>query len=194
MFFKLVKLFLYPLILFFWSPYRIVVTLWNSRILAKGRWSEYLGYGVSESINQLFYKTQIININRYGRNGISPYLSLGNYHLGNWWHLSLPASYIYFAMGAVLPLASLFGWLSIHFIWLTDPLINNSNFLITLMLALFSTTFFTNMFVTQNYNALGWIFFPLVLWALHNEFIFLRSIKDNKKFQEKNHIPNVMNI
>lgn len=171
--FTLIRFIFYPIILLFWGPYRLIVTLWNSRILAKGKWSDYISFGVPQSLNQLFYRTQIINIDRYGRNGISPYLSLGNYHLGYWWHLSLPASYIYYAMGAVLPIFSLFGWLFMHSFWLIDPNTDINYFFLVIILVTFSSTFFANTFVIQNYNSLGWILFPLAMWALHNEFIFL---------------------
>lgn len=175
-FLKILRLVINPIVLLFWGPYRFLVTLWNARILAKGKWSDYISFGVAQSINQLFYRTQIINIDRHGRNGISPYLSLGNYHIGYWWHLSLPASYIYHVMGAVLPISSLFGWLFMHFLWLIDQSIDVNHFFLVLSLALFSSTFFANMFVVQNYNALGWLFFPLTLWALTNEHFFLLPI------------------
>lgn len=175
-YFTLIRLAINPLMLLFWGPYRFIFTLWNSRVLARGRWSDYISFGVPQSINQLFYRTQIININRHGRDGISPYLSLGDYSLGYWWHLSLPSSYIYYVMGAVLPIASLFGWLFMHFFWLIEPSIDIKHFYLVLMLALFSSTFFANMFVVQNYNALGWLFFPLALWALINDYFFLLPI------------------
>jgi hypothetical protein len=162
----LIRLPVYPIVLLFWGPYRLVATLWSARVLARGKWQEYVGFGVSQSINQLFYRTQILNIDRYGRDGISPYLSLGKYPLGYWWHLSLPASYLYWVMGAVLPLASLFGWLGIHFFWFIDPNIDVMLAGLVLVLALFSSTFYANAFVVQNYNALGWILFPLGLWAM----------------------------
>jgi hypothetical protein len=162
----LIMLPFYPVTLLFWGPYRLAATMWNARVFAKGRWSEYMGFSALHSINQLFYRTQILNIDRYGRSGISPYLSLGNFPIGNWWHISLPASYLYWIMGGVLPLVSLFGWWSMHFFWFIDPNIDLYWGGIVLFLTLFSSSFFANTFVTQNYNALGWLFFPLGLWGM----------------------------
>jgi hypothetical protein len=58
------------------------------------------------------------------------------------------------------------GWWFLHFLWFqTEHWIN---VLLLLILALFSTTFYANIFYRQNYNVLGWFFFPAALFGLLN--------------------------
>ena len=153
----------YPITLMFTMPVSLIRTLWESRILMDGKWSQYNGFRVANSINCLFYRTQMMNIDYYGRGGVSPHIGLGNYNLSHWYHHSLVSLYIYSALGAVLPLLSLFFWLLLHLIWLNTS-ISPYSFVILIMV-LFSTGFYANAFILQNYNALGWAFFPVGIWG-----------------------------
>ena len=65
------------------------------------------------------------------------------------------------------------GWLLTHLIWLkyTSALWCIS----IILLALMSTTFYANLFVYQNYNVLGWLFFPLGLYGLFTSNWLLAS-------------------
>jgi len=173
---NLTRIVFYPITLLLWGPYRLFVTLWNARVLANGKWSNYIGFKVDTSINHLFYWTQAVNIDRYGRNGVSPHLGLGDYYLGKWWHLSLPSTYLYKSWGAILPLYSLFAWLSIHFLWLDGTSVEYLWGFIVLGLALIGTTFFAQAFSMQNYNAAGWVFFPLGVWGLVNGHYLIAAL------------------
>ncbi|MDH4318932.1 MAG: hypothetical protein OEV64_11115, partial [Desulfobulbaceae bacterium] len=115
--FALARLSVYPIVLLFWMPYRLLVTLWNARVLANGRWSEYNRFKAVSGINSLFYWTIAYNIDRYGRSGISPHIGLGNFQLAKMFHVSLPSIYAYWRAGAVLPFASMMVWLAIHLLW-----------------------------------------------------------------------------
>jgi hypothetical protein len=164
----LLRLPLYPFISLFWGPVRLFSTVWNSRILLTGKWSEFLMYRPYQGISFLFYWTQALNLKRFGRNGISPLVGLGNFNLSAWWHLSLPSSYLFRKAGAVLAPASMFSWLAMHGLWISNPLTNAPLlwWFLVMVLILISSTFFAGAFVFLNYNALGWLFFPLGLWGM----------------------------
>lgn len=170
---RTVRLMIYPLILFMWGPIRLIITLWNARILANGRWSNYLSFGVQSSINQLFYKTQVINIDRFGRNGVSPYLSLGNYNLGYWWHLSSLGSYLYCAIGVMFPIICAIGWIITNSLWAINSEVTSIWLFAVLYVGLISSTFYANAFIVQNYNMFGWMIFPAALWSTLSEYFYL---------------------
>ena len=173
---EIIRLPIYPVTLLFIGPIRLIATLYNSIILVFGKWSNYHGYSARYSINQLFYKTQCINIDRYGRNGYSQNAGIGNFYMGRLFHLSLPSTYLYNALGAVLPLISMAVWLLSHLIWFEISHVNITWLLLVLILAAISTTFYNNTFISQNYNVLGWALFPLALWATLNGYYISAGI------------------
>jgi len=150
----------FPVVLLVTNPVRIIKTLWSARVLANGKWSEYNRFRPENGINSLFYWTEAINFDRFGRDGVSPY------HLGNWWFTSLTSTYLYWRIGAMLPLLSMFAWLVMHFLWLGQANIEVGFFYLTIMLAFVSSYFYGGAFVFLNYNALGWVFMPLGLFGL----------------------------
>ena len=160
----------YPLITLVTTPVRLLQTLWNCRVLADGKWGDYNRFNPRNGLNSLFYWTQAVNISRYGRSGTSPILGTGNYFFGKMWHSSLISLYAYWRFAPIVPLLGMFGWLGGHLLWLDQPGVSNVWFLIVIFLTLISTTFYSNTFVMQNYNALGWLFMPIGLygWASGN--------------------------
>jgi hypothetical protein len=62
------------------------------------------------------------------------------------------------------------GWWAGHFLWLDDVAGRWQLVTMILSLSLCSTTFYANTFQLQNYNVLGWIFFPIGLygWLTNN--------------------------
>lgn len=166
----LISVIFYPVITLVTTPVRLAQTLWNCRVLADGKWSEYNRFNPHNGLNSLFYWTQAENLQRFGRSGISPYVGLGNYFLGKWWHISLPSLYAYWKMSCAVPLIGLFGWWLGHFLWLNQAGISVGWLLTIMALTLISTTFYSNTFAMQNYNALGWFFMPIGLygWATGN--------------------------
>ena len=155
--------FLSPIISIF-SFITFLKILIHSKILLNGKWTQYFGFEKLNALNSLFYKTQVINIEKYGLKGTSRFLGYGNYKLEKWWHLSLLSSYIYSnAISVTLLMATIL--IIIEYIVIgffsSDP--NYIKFLLPIFSSLFIITFIKN----QNYNILGWVIFPVFLWALN---------------------------
>lgn len=159
----LFSLIFYPLLLVYMMLLAWIKSLYKARILLGGRWESYMGFYPSNAINSLFYRTQWININRYGRLGTSPLLGLGNYPLKKWFHLSLPASYIYSKAGAVTTLVATLIWSISHLVWIDSGQPWWWVVIISCLL-LFSSTSYAMAFARQNYQILGWMFFPFALY------------------------------
>lgn len=172
----LIRLLIYPLTLLLLSPWRLLRTLWASGVLVNGKWSEYNRFRVKNGINSLFYWTQVEHLDRCGRFGISPTLGPGDYELSKWSHLTLLSTYAYRYAGAVLPLASMLGWWGSQFLWIGHAPAVVEWQLLALLLALLSTTFFAGAFAILNYNAMGWMFFPLALWGLMNDNLWVAAL------------------
>ena len=117
-----------------------------------------MGFNPQNAINNLFYRTQWINLDRYGRDGRSPITGLGDYPLKNWFHLSLPASYIFANAGAVTTLTGTLVWVISHFFWLEHAGVVWLLFIIIVLLL--STTAYAMAFARQNYQILGWMWYP----------------------------------
>jgi len=167
--FALLRLMFFPLTLFYFNTRRLIISVWSSRILASGRWGEYNRYRANNAINSLFYWTQAINFERYGRRGISNYVGTGNYQLGSWWHASLTSTQLYWHLGALLPFFCMVGWLCSHLLWGTSEGVGSLWLLTVLLFALISTCFYAGAFVVLNYNAFGWLFMPLGMFAILND-------------------------
>lgn len=141
-------------------------SLWASRVLFWGQWSRYPGFHAHNAINSLFYRTQWINIDRYGRLANSPIVGLGNFPLSNWWHLSSLASYFYAYAGAVTTLLGTLFLVFSHLIWL-----QSANWIwVVVVTAVFflSSTAYVMAFARQNYQILAWMFVPIGLFGLVN--------------------------
>ena len=93
----------FPLILFATNALRVLKTYYSCTIFFKEDWRNFNRFRPRNGINSLFYLTQAVNLERYGRYGISPYVGTGNYQLSNWWHLSWFSIYLTKKLGVVLP-------------------------------------------------------------------------------------------
>src|SRR3972149_4205653 len=71
-FWGFVELLFHPILVPLYVIPAWVRSLWASRILLWGQWSRYHGFHAQNAINNLFYRTQWININRYGHLSKSP--------------------------------------------------------------------------------------------------------------------------
>ena len=71
----------YPFLLFYMMPVAWFKSIWQARILLKGQWHKYMGFHPLNAINSLFYRTQWINLKKFGRNGSSSLIGLGNFPL-----------------------------------------------------------------------------------------------------------------
>jgi hypothetical protein len=158
---------IFPLVLVITNTVRLFRSLWASRILANGRWSEYNRFRPQNGLNSLCYWTQALNLDRNGRNGINQFVSTGDYHSGyDWWPCSLTSYYLSWRLGAMLPLLCMFGWIGFHFNWIGYQGIGADIVLIVLAAALVSSYFYAGTFVFLNYNAFGWLFMPLGIYGL----------------------------
>lgn len=166
----LLYLLLSPIIVPFANIYRLLLTYKNSRVLLSGQFSDYNRFHPVNALNSLFYWTEALNLSRFGRNGISPFLSLGNYHLSNWWFNTSLSLILYWRLGSAFNLICMHVWLII-----CGPLLHNNlsiHQVVLLLLTLFSSYFYGATFVFLNYNALGWALFPLALhYMLQGNFV-----------------------
>lgn len=155
---------LHPLVSPFTNAAALFGTLRNSGVLFGSRWRSFLNYRPPYAVTMLFYWTHAVQLKRHGRTGISPTLGDGEFPLTRWWHLTLPSTYAFHALGIAGVIgAAAFWWLT-HLLWLGSanwPLVAA-----TMLVILLSSTFFSQAFVTQNYNVFGWMFMPAALWGL----------------------------
>lgn len=155
---------LYPLLTPLFVAAAWVPSLWSARILLMGRWHRYQGFHPLNALTSFFYKNQWLNIERFGRRGTSPLVGLGNYPLSRWFHLTSLSSCLYANAGAVCTLAGSLAWVLLNLAWL-DAADAHWVLAVTAVL-LFSATAFAMAFTRQNYNILGWLWFPLALYAV----------------------------
>lgn len=157
-----IELMFYPVFLLYRMPIVWIQSLWEARVLLDGRWSRYMGFHPRKAINNLYYRTLWINLDCYGRSGCSPVIGLGDYPLKNWFHLSLPACYIYANAGAATTLAGTLIWVLSHFVWVEHVSVWWS--LVVIAVLLLSTTAYAMAFTRQNYQILGWMWYPVALF------------------------------
>ena len=112
------ELIFYPILLLYRMPTAWGKSLLATRVLLANHVENYHGFCPMMSLNNLFYKTISLNIWRYGRYQNSPCIGLGNYPVGNWFHISKPAILIYAKFGAVTTFISTLLWVISHLIWL----------------------------------------------------------------------------
>lgn len=168
---RLIELLLYPLFLAFKSPLAWYKALREAKILLDGRWSSFMGFNPQNALNSFFYRAQWLNVDRYGRLGVSDEVSMGHYQLKNWFHLSNLSSYIYSHAGGVCTLVGTLMWAVSHIVWFDG---NNDLWKLAIVVALtLSTTAYSMAFARQNYNILGWLFLPMVLFSTYNELWML---------------------
>lgn len=165
---------LYPLFLLWRMPIAWAKSLWQARMLLNGQWRRYMGFHPRTSLNSFYYRTIWLNLDRYGRNGVSPVIGLGAYPLRNWFHISLPSIYFYANAGAVTTLLGTLVWVLSHLIWIdtTEPLW----VLLVTGTLLFSSTAYAMAFAIQNYQIIGWMWLPCALYAVTSEHWALASL------------------
>jgi len=162
--FGFVRVLFYPLTTILTTPIRLVQTLWNCRILLHEKWCNYSHFNICAGLNSLFYWNQALNMQRFGRSGFSPYIGLGKYPLSCLFYNSFISLYLFWKAGAAVLLLGMLSWLFAHLIWLQQA--NIYWVIIVMFLTVISTTFYANLFSLQNYNVLGWLFFPLGLYGI----------------------------
>ncbi len=159
-----VRLLLYPLTLLVTNPVRLAQSLWNCRVLLGGHWREYNRFTATSGINSLFYWNIAENFARYGPGGVSREIGLGEHRLSRWMFFTRPSLYAYRWFAPFVPLGGMLVWLVSHAIW--SAVLPWWKVAAVMFAAAASTTFYENLFVRQNYNVLGWMFYPLGCYGL----------------------------
>ncbi|MFP4333798.1 MAG: hypothetical protein ACLFQJ_10915, partial [Campylobacterales bacterium] len=166
---------LFQIFIILTTPYRMFQTLWSCRVLLAGKWRQYNRFSPNRGINSLFYWTQAYNLDRFGRNGKSSLVGLGKHNLSRWFQVSLLSYYLYWGLGgSVAVLLGMFGWLFSHTVW--AGYVDIYILLLVMVISFFSATFYANTFEMQNYNAIGWAFFPLGVYGLYTEDWLIAAI------------------
>ena len=155
-------------------PFAWFKSISSSRILLNGQWSRYMGFHPLNGINSLYYRTQWINFDKYGRNGVSPTIGLGEYKMQNLFHLSLISSYFYANAGAVTTLLCTLTMVLSNFIWVNNSSLVNVTTIVFLMFL--STTIYGMAFARQNYQIIGLMFLPITLYFELNSYFLYSAI------------------
>lgn len=161
---RLLLLPLYPLTVLVATPVRLVQGLWSCRQLLYGRWRGFSHFEPYTSVNNLFYWSVAHEMDRLGRNGISPLLGTGRFNLSFFFPYTILSLYAFWGAGAVTVLTGMAGWWATHLAWAGS--VDAAWLALVMGMLLISTTFYACTFNLQNYNALGWIFFPLGVYGV----------------------------
>lgn len=165
---------LYPLFIFFINTISLIRTLYNYRNLKIEDAHYYSGNNLYGAFDNYVYYIQHINIIKFGRYGTSNLLAGGSYNLKKLFYLKPLSLKLYNYFGASFFLfLSMFIWISV--IISIVPQWNMNNVMV-ILITLTSGIFFANYFDLQNYNALAWAIFPLIIKFLLNNSYFMLSI------------------
>jgi hypothetical protein len=156
---------LFPVTLAITMPVKLAMSIWHWRKIFTEERGSFLSFSGSTGLNNLFYWTRALNYSRFGRYGKSPYFGLGEpYPLTRGFHYSLTSLFAYWKAPIATVITATFGWLLSHFVWTGQSEV--TWLIVILLVTLISTTFYASI-IFQNYNALGWLFFPLFLYGLY---------------------------
>ena len=168
------EILLYPIFLLWRMPIAWLQGIWKAKVLLGGKWSNFMGFHPVNSLNNLFYRTQWINIRNYGRGGISPLLGLGDYPLSNWFHLSSFSSFCYANAAPVVTLLGTLFWCFSFLPWLIT--VEPKWCILVSFALLLSSSSYAMAFARQNYQIIGWMWLPVALFGLSNQNWELASI------------------
>jgi hypothetical protein len=172
----LVRIILSPIITALSTPIVLVKTLYKSRILIAGDWLNYPHFNADISMTSHFYSSASENLMKYGLKRKTPYMANGDFSLSHFFYMSFFSAYFYQNAGAVLVLSSMLTWVGCNFIWLLEPALDPVQISLSSLTLLTGSLFFGLTFSRQNYNALGWLFFPLIIYGvLTSNYILLAA-------------------
>jgi hypothetical protein len=157
----LVRLGLAPVTCVVTTPMRYVQLCQVCWAAGSRLWSSSQDFDGHKGLLGYAYHTQALALSRHGPSGRCPYLGSGRYPLSAWWHLTWPSLYLYWKSTALVPLVSIFVWWLTSWIWLG----HSQTALLVLALLAASSSLYGQALLRQNYNALGWMFWPVALWA-----------------------------
>ncbi len=170
----LIPFLIYPVTSIFTNIYYLLRFLWNSRIMLHGDWMNYNMFAPFEALNTYFYKTRALNLAKYGRTGWSPFLGLGNYPLARMFHYNFLSFYAFWQSSNAVIMCGIAGFLAAHFMWLGLG-VTLGYFIASLLVFVLGSVFYKNIY-SQNYNILGWMFFPMIFFAFYAQDILILGI------------------
>jgi hypothetical protein len=171
--FGFIRIFLFPVTAIFSTVLRELQIIISLPLLIKEKW-KYLTFSVRLRLIHLFYDTVAMNLSRFGNQGKSPTLGIGDFNLSKWFYyskLSLIASWK--GKPIIIPCTMLLLAMT-HLIWTNE--VNSQWVVLIIVLVLISTTFYYQTFGGQNYNAFGWLFFPLSLYGFMTENYLIATV------------------
>jgi hypothetical protein len=125
-------------------------------------------------MNKFFYLTQWLNLDRFGRDGKSPYVGLGEHSLAKWFHITMFSSFLFANAGFVTILCGTVFWALSHAVWLQQ--ISWQWVGMVMFCHLFSCTSYFLAYYGTNYNMVGWLWLPLTLFGVINNDFFYTAI------------------
>ncbi|MEM7161491.1 MAG: hypothetical protein AAF487_03530 [Bacteroidota bacterium] len=126
-------------------------------------------FNLTPALVSYFYSIRAWNLKKYGRRGKTDYLGLGEYYLARCFNYSKFSLYTYWKAGAFTVFIGMLLY-ACAFLFVSQK---DLHFYLCLYLGITSSLFFANLFRSQNYNVIGWIFFPIVLIGLMEDLPFL---------------------
>jgi len=140
--------------------------------LVKYDWKYLSGNDIANAYNNLFYYIQDFNIQKFGRYGRSNLLAGGDFNLKNWFHTTPFSLHLqsHFGTTFIMCFAMIFwsiSWLILYY--------DNINLPLILGIVVFSTLFFAVFIEIQNYNIIGWMLYPFLLFFIFEADYLLMS-------------------
>ena len=126
-----------------------------------------MGFDMLSALNNYFYKTQKLNIDIFSKNKASNLLGFGNYHLSRLFYIPRLSHNFFINLGPALSTV-LFTFLNLLMCTIFYETSNSSWVIMVIFFAYFSSVNYAATFTGQNYNLLGWLFFPIFLFSLAN--------------------------
>lgn len=167
----------YPFFIAIFNFYALIVSMKNIIcVLLKGKdWKYYSGNTAHTAINNYFYYTQDLNVQKFGRFGNSKLLAGGDYSLAKLFQLNPLSLRLMSSLGTTCMLViAMCVWLfSVTF--LTNC---SSTHQISLIFVIISSSlFFANFIDLQNYNILGWMLLPFAFYSMlhHSYYAFFAA-------------------
>ncbi|OAH06912.1 hypothetical protein pfor_22c2448 [Rhodobacteraceae bacterium SB2] len=169
MYVSVISFIFYPVIQLVALPIAWYLSLKNALILTNGRWSYFIGYHPITALNCLFYRTQLLNIDRFGFEAKSSLVGGGNFELKKWFHLSLISSYVYSHAAAVTTLLFTLLWIANFSVWINNIHLHQVVLIVSVLFL--SSTAYSMAFARQNYQIIGWAVTPLLFYTLENNHL-----------------------
>lgn len=151
---------------------RLIQIFFECKVLKWSNRMDHAGFIALSAGTWPFYYRVALAFSSVGRNGIYPYLSIGNYLPKKGFHYVQSLAWFWKANNHFV-IISLFVWWLSYLFWITEV---NIYWVFFIMFVTLLSTTFVGVFSRMNYNALGWSFFPLGLYGLETEQSILVGI------------------